>query len=210
MVDDGSPDDVANAPGIAITGDPRAVAIGQHVTGRLEYSAVDDKGLYLGVATFHDSASPTMSNVVGKSIVELSKTTDTVTPAPPPPVLEPPPITPLPAPAPPVATAPRPIATPTPKPVVKRLAIKSILVARSRTVLVVRLRLSARAKVSLTVKKGARVVARGKARSVASGARTVRFALDRRLRAGTYTISVLATSASFKQVRSTWRLKVGR
>jgi hypothetical protein len=74
----------------------------------------------------------------------------------------------------------------------------------------VRLRLTARAKVSITVKKGGRVVARGKARSIAAGTRTVRFALDRRLRQGTYTVSVLATSASSKEVRSTWHLKVRR
>jgi subtilisin family serine protease len=211
VVDDGSPDDVANAPGIALTGDPLSVSIGQRVSGRLEYSAVDEKGLYLGVATFHDSASPTLSNVVGKSVVELSKTADTVTPVPtPPPAVQPPPATPPPALPPPIAAPAPPIVAPAPKPAVKKLAIKSVLFSRGRTALVVRLRLTARAKVSITVMKGGRVVARGKARSIAAGTRTVRFALDRRLRQGTYTVSVLATSASSKEVRSTWHLKVGR
>jgi subtilisin family serine protease len=209
VVDDGSPDDVANAPGIAITGDPFSVTTGALATGRLEYSNVDKKGLYLGVATFHASASPTLSNVVGKSVVELTKTVDTVAPVPPPlpPATGPPPAAPIDAMAPPIATPP--IVAPTPKPVVKKLAIRSIEVTRGRTTLVVRLRLVARAKVSVTVKKGTAVVARGKARSVAGGTRTVRFALDRRLRKGTYAVSVLATAASFKQVRSTVRLKVG-
>lgn len=210
VVDDDSPDDTANSPGIAVTGDPLAASIGQLATARLAYSGVDKKGLYLGVATFHDSASPTLSNVVAKSVVELNKTADTTTPPPPVPPATAPPAAPPPVgiPTPPVVAPP--VATPKPKPVVKKLAIRSVQVSRDRTQLVVRLRLSARAKVSLTVRRDGKAVARARARSVARGSRTVRFVLDRRLRKGTYAVSVLATAASFEQVRSTVRLKVGR
>src|SRR3954471_1900291 len=77
LVNDGAADNTAGGPGIAINGDPFAVNIGQTLGATLNYANVDRKGLYLGLATFHDSGSPTKDNVRSTSIVELNKTAGT-------------------------------------------------------------------------------------------------------------------------------------
>ncbi|MDX6719690.1 MAG: hypothetical protein QOJ63_1944, partial [Solirubrobacteraceae bacterium] len=72
LVDDTSPDASADAPGISLTGDPFAVSIGQTVAPLLRWSGVMAKGLYLGLATYHDSATPGDADTQATSVVELT------------------------------------------------------------------------------------------------------------------------------------------
>jgi subtilisin family serine protease len=73
LVADPQPDDPAPAPGLTITGDPVNVVVGQPVALTLNWSDVTEPGTYLGVATYHQGATPTADNQRAYSIVELRR-----------------------------------------------------------------------------------------------------------------------------------------
>lgn len=72
---DSSPDDPTSpstVPGVAVTGDPKSVAPGEPATLTFEWSGIPADGVYLGLATFHDSG-PDPLHPVAQSIVRISK-----------------------------------------------------------------------------------------------------------------------------------------
>lgn len=73
LVADPGPDQPAPAPGITVTGDPVAVTPGQQVPLTLNWSGVGAAGTYLGLVTYHDSATPTLANAKRYSVVELTR-----------------------------------------------------------------------------------------------------------------------------------------
>src|SRR3954452_14801127 len=72
-VTDPQPDDPAPAPGLTVTGDPFTASPGATVPLTLNWSGVTAPGTYLGVATYHQGATPTTANMKGLSIVELRR-----------------------------------------------------------------------------------------------------------------------------------------
>ena len=76
VVNDASPDDPSNPPGLTVTGDG-AVTTGVAKTLTLNWSGAAAKGLYLGVVTYHATNAPTTGNIAAVSVVELNKTADT-------------------------------------------------------------------------------------------------------------------------------------
>lgn len=72
---------------------------------------------------------------------------------------------------------------------------------RGRT-LTLATRLSVRSRVSVTVRRGPRLVARAKTRTVPASTRTLRVGLDRRLRPGRYRVQVTATAGGERQSRT--------
>ncbi len=194
VVNDASPDDAANAPGITVSGDPKAVVAGTPTTLTLNWSGLAARGTYLGVVTYHASSSPTTANTGAMSIVELTSTVD------------PPAPTPTPTGTPTATPTGTPTATPTqvagatgspalagglptePAPA-RALAIRSVSLSRGRTI-VLRLDGAAGTQVRVSVKRGNRFVAKSAFRA-AKGAR-LRLTLDRRLARGSYTVKVIA------------------
>ncbi|HEY3187008.1 MAG TPA: S8 family serine peptidase, partial [Solirubrobacteraceae bacterium] len=188
LLNDGTPDDPSGGPGIAVTGDPFSVGIGQTADATLSYSGVDAKGLYLGLATFHDTASPGRDNVKASSIVELTKSADTT--APPPPAA---------APAQPAGahSAAR-----------RRLALSRLRARLRRGVLALRVDLTRRASVTVKIRRGSRVVFTAQRRGVPAGVRTLRLRVGHRLRGGrTYRITVTAAIRN-TQARRTLAFRV--
>lgn len=104
----------------------------------------------------------------------------------------------------PVVTPAAPVPTPTPRPVTRAprptLRLTSATL-RGRT-LTVGARLSSRSRVRIHVRRGTRVVARAKARTVSPSQRTVRVALDRRLAAGRYRVQVSAEANGVRVIRT--------
>jgi subtilisin family serine protease len=100
---DAKPDDASDKPGITVTGDPFSATLGGTVAPTLDYSGVDKKGLYLGVATYAATSTAAFgtADALGQSLIELTKTKDEVVATP----------TPSPSPSP----TPSPTVTPTPK-----------------------------------------------------------------------------------------------
>jgi subtilisin family serine protease len=184
VVDDAAPDVLSGtSAGITVTGDPLSVLSGEPVTPSLAWDAVASKGLYLGVVTYHDSATPTPANVIGSSVVELDRTTDpshgSTTPTPPTPPATPP------GPKPPVAPV-------KPGPVTLTVAASGARVL-SRGRLRLQLKLSRRASVRIVVRRGSRAVASTRRVTVLSGRRTVTLKLSRTLRRGSYRVRATAT-----------------
>ncbi|TMM00521.1 MAG: S8 family peptidase [Actinobacteria bacterium] len=172
LADDAKPDDPSGGPGIAVTGDPFAVSIGQTLPATLAWSGVDTKGVYLGLATFHDSSSPGRENLKASTIVELTKTADTTsaTGA---------------APAPPAASS-----------SAKRLLAVSRLVTRMRRGrLTLHIVLARRATVTVRIQRGHRTVFTLRRRALPAGRRVLRLRVGHRLRRGRrYRMTVRATS----------------
>ena len=72
VVTDPSPDNLANTPAISITGDGTVTA-GTPLTLTLNWAGVTPAGRYRGIGTYHQSASPTTSNIAAYSLVEINK-----------------------------------------------------------------------------------------------------------------------------------------
>ena len=192
LANDASPDDPSGGPGIAVTGDPFTVGIGQSVDATLSYSGVDHKGLYLGLATFHDSSSPGRDNIKASSIVELTKTADTTAPASAPPAAQP-------SSRPPAGahSAAR-----------KRLALSGLRARVRRGILSLRVSLTRKATVTVRIRRGTHTVLTVRRRSVPAGVRTLHIRVGHRLRRGTaYRITVTATIRN-SHARRTLTLKV--
>jgi hypothetical protein len=193
LVTDATPDDPSGGPGIAVTGDPFSVGIGQTVDATLAYSGVDRKGLYLGLATFHDSSSPTAENTRAASVVELNKTADTTS-------------APAAGPA-PAATPARPSGAHSSS---RRLALARLRARLRRGILSLRVDLSRKATVAVRIRRGKRTVYRATRRGVPAGPRTLRLRVGKRLRHGrAYRITVTA-SIRHSSVRRNLTLKVPR
>jgi subtilisin family serine protease len=201
LVDDGAPDDAAGGPGITVGGDPFTTAVGQTVTPALNWANVDQAGLYLGVATFHDSASPAAGNIQGASVVELTKTADTTTPGggggP----------TPTPTPAPTVTPSP----SPTPQPQALAFKIRKAVLEKNRRTLNLRVTLGRTAKVSVKATRKGRTAASAKARTITAGNHSRSFRLSHRLlRTRTYKVTVTAKAADGATTRRTLTVKAAR
>jgi subtilisin family serine protease len=202
LVDDASPDDPADVPGISLTGDPFTVSIGQTVAPRLQWSGVLAKGLYLGLATYHDSATPSDADIQATSVVELTKTADAAPPAPPPPppLVETPPTV-----APPAAAAPA--APPAPRQAVRPAITNPVAVLR-RGVLTLTLGLNRTAALRIAIRHGATRVLSATRRSVGPGRHAIHLAVGRRLRRGTYQVAITATAGGRESVTRHVRLRV--
>jgi hypothetical protein len=190
--DDGAPDDTSGGPGLSLTGDPFNVSIGQSVQATLNYAHVDHKGLYLGLATFHDSASPTLGNVKGSSVIELTKTAETTSPAP----------------AGsgggggPNAGA----SKTTPKP--RALALSRLRASLRRGRLSLTISLTRKAGLTVRIRRGSRTVYKASRRGVTAGRHVLHLRVGNRLRRGrTYRITVTATVGA-KHVRRTLSFRV--
>jgi subtilisin family serine protease len=205
LVDDTSPDDPADVPGISLTGDPFTVSTGQIVAPMLRWSGVLAKGLYLGLATYHDSATPGDADTQATSIVELTKTTDTAPPAPPPP----PPAEPPPPPPPPPAVTPpaAPPPPPAPRPAVRPNITNPVVVLRRGT-LTLTLGLNRPSSLAIVVRHGATRVLSATRRSVASGRHAIHITVGRRIRKGSYVVSITATAGGRRSVTRHVRLRV--
>ncbi|MGH9042967.1 MAG: S8 family serine peptidase [Acidimicrobiia bacterium] len=73
---DGSPDDPAtpsSAPGLEVRGDPRPVAFGDEVALELAWSGLSADGVYLGLVTFHDTATPDPAAPKAVTLVRITK-----------------------------------------------------------------------------------------------------------------------------------------
>ncbi|MGH9001040.1 MAG: S8 family serine peptidase, partial [Acidimicrobiia bacterium] len=80
---DPAPDDPAapDGPGVAVTGDPKPVRPGETVSLDLEWSRLGGPGLYLGLVTFHDVATPDPAKPVTSTIVVVERGDVGFTPA---------------------------------------------------------------------------------------------------------------------------------
>ena len=196
VVSDTAPDDLGSGPGIAVTGDPAAVNPGTQLDLDLDWAAVKSKGLYLGVATFHDSATPTAANRRVLSLVELDKTVDTPDAGGAPPSGATPPA----AGTPPAGAKP---------PAAARLRLRLLSARlRGRTV-TLRLRASRSARIRPTVRRGSRKVASGSPRRVTTSTRVLRVRVNRRIRRGrTYTVRIAAYSGTRVEAAASVRMRV--
>ena len=176
LLNDTTPDDPSGGPGISVTGDPFNVSVGQSVQATLNYAGVDHKGLYLGLATFHDSPSPNPGNVKASSVIELTKTADTVT----------------------VASGANggkgPAAGAAQTKRTAALAVSRLRARLRRGVLTLSIGLTRRAAVTVRIVRAGRTVFRAKRRTLPAGRRTLRLRVGRALRSRrTYRIVVTAT-----------------
>jgi hypothetical protein len=73
LVADPAPDRPEPPPGLVVTGEPPAAAAGGRVTLQAGWSGVDAPGTHLGLATLHDSASPTVGNLRASTLVEVRR-----------------------------------------------------------------------------------------------------------------------------------------
>ena len=191
---DPQPDNPAPAPGIVVSGDPVNAANGANVPLTLQWSDVAALGTYLGVVTYHQGATPTAANEIGMSIVELTRTG---TPSP-------------------GGAGDAPAGEPSSSagggtsPAAKggalgaqagfALSLRSARVS-GRT-LVLRLRSLGRPALRVVVMRGSRTVARGTAKAVKDGARTVRVRLNHRLAQGRYTVRVTGVADGHRTART--------
>jgi hypothetical protein len=108
---------------------------------------------------------------------------------------------------PPAVVPPAPTPTPTPaRPAVRPTLRLTSAKLRGRT-LTLGTRLTTRSRVTVTVRRGSKTVARAKARTVTASRRTLRVALNRRLAAGRYRIRV-RVDANGRSVTRTITLQV--
>ena len=113
----------------------------------------------------------------------------------------PPAATPTPSPAPPAAT-PQPQPAPPAKATPKRPSLRLTSVSLRGRTLTLRTRLGTRSRVSVTVHKGKRTVARAKARTVSASRRTLRVLLNRRLSPGRYQVRVTVVANGNRVTRT--------
>jgi|tagenome__1003787_1003787.scaffolds.fasta_scaffold20983074_2 subtilisin family serine protease len=191
LLNDGAADNTAGGPGIAINGDPFNVGIGQTLNATLEYANVDHKGLYLGLATFHDSGSPTKDNMRASSVVELNKTGETTS----------------------ASSSAGSTSKPTAKPAsTRRTALRMTKVrARLRNGrLTLTFTLTRKAALSVKIRRAKKTVFSAKRRGVPAGRHTLRLRVGRKLRHGRrYAIRLTATVGK-THVRKTVNLRVPR
>jgi subtilisin family serine protease len=197
LVADPQPDDPAPAPGLTITGDPVDAVLGQPVPLTLNWSAVAEPGTYLGVATYHQGATPTADNQRAYSIVELHRGAGGAAPPVIPGSASPSAAAPtappaegadgLAATADPALTAPSVV---TGAATARPVAVRSLRLT-GRT-LVVTLDAKAPGAVKVAVLRQTKLVARTSAKA---GVRSVRVRMARRLRRGTYMIRVTSSKA---------------
>ncbi len=204
VVSDTTPDDASGGPGITVTGDPVSVTNGGTATLHLNWANVADNGTYMGLVTYHQSATPNTGDIAAFSLVELTRT-GAATPSP------------APAPAsggsgsgtatqggavaPGVGSLPGAAGRGGSARAALKLAIRSASV-RGRT-LTLRLRSGQAASVRASVKRGARFVARATGRRVEASTKTatLRLRLSRALRPGIYTVKVIATDGASQFVQ---------
>ena len=76
LVNDSSPDDPSNPPGLTVTGDGSATT-GVPITLSMNWSGVNARGTYLGLISYHATNAPSYpTNAIAYSVAELNKTTD--------------------------------------------------------------------------------------------------------------------------------------
>ncbi len=189
---DAQPDNPAPAPGITVTGDPVNATNGANVPLTLNWSDVAALGTYLGVVTYHQGATPSDANEIGMSVVELNRTG---TPSP----GGAPASTPGAAPS---AGGTSPAATGGVLGAQAGFALGLRSAKVSGRTLVLRLRSIGRPALRVVVMRGSRTVARGAARAVKDGARTVRVHLNRRLAHGRYTVRVTGVADGYRTART--------
>jgi len=198
---DTTPDDPSGGPGIEVTGDPFTVGVGDVVHPTIEWSGVDDPGLYLGVATFHDAAPATLANARGATVFELTRkpgppptdttsttttttsTTTTTAAAPPPP----PQVFPVKPPKPAVAHP-----TPTVTNVTTRLSGRRLTLG---------LKLNRRSAVTIRIKRGGHTYLTSKRRAVPAGLKSLHVTTPK-LRPGSYRVTVTITVGSRHATRT--------
>jgi hypothetical protein len=75
LLDDTTPDVLPEppAPGLRISGDPVPVTAGGIGALELEWSGLDEPGVYLGFVTFHNTAVPLPNNPLGEMIVAITR-----------------------------------------------------------------------------------------------------------------------------------------
>ncbi len=190
---DPTADNTAPPPpaGMSVTGDPVNAAIGQNVPLTLNWTGVNAPGTYMGLITYHSSATPTDANRVGTSLVEITRGAATVTPA---------------------AAGGSPAGSSAGTGAVPGSQVAFGLKVRSAKVsgrtLVLRVTAKGRPALRVSVKRGSRVVAKGRSAAVRSGTRTVRVKLSHRLKRGArYAVRVTAV-ADGGRVARTLRMKV--
>ena len=163
-----------------ISGDPVDALIGEPVTFSLDWSGLDQAGTYLGVATYHEGATPTPNNLRGSSVVEITRSAAAVGMT-------------LDASAPPAAgAADESVARSGQRPASPRPAIKVRLVgvrAAGRSV-VLKVRAPRGMALRIVVSRSSKTV--GRARVRATG-RPVRVTVRRALTRGHYTVRIAAT-----------------
>jgi subtilisin family serine protease len=203
VVADPSPDDPAPAPGLTVTGDPASVIIGCTPALKLNWSGVGADGLYLGVVTYHNAATPTATNAKATSIVELTKSASA------PPESSTPGGTPCATTSttpgtpgtgtPPAGGTPSPVVTPT------KLALKlrSARLVKGNRFLRLRLRTNKPIRVRAVVRRGTRTAARTTTKRVTAVTRTVRvdLRLTRHLRPGVYRVTVVGAAGKERAER---------
>jgi hypothetical protein len=210
VVNDASPDDPSNAPGLTVTGDG-AVTTGVAKTLTANWSGVAAKGLYLGVVTYHPTNAPAMANAIALSVFELTKTADTApsgqtdtggqadqTPLGQPDANV---IMPAdPAAAPVAAPAPSQGAAVLPATAAKPAALTVNGAKVSGRTLTLKLQPGAAGSVRASVMRGKKLVARTTTRRVSANAASIKLRLSRKLARGTYTVKAIATGAGRQQV----------
>ncbi|MBE2315636.1 TIGR03769 domain-containing protein [Solirubrobacter sp. CPCC 204708] len=110
-----------------------------------------------------------------------------------------------PTPTPGGSVTPEPTATPTPgaaKPQDHAPALRVLSARVAGRTLTLRARVDRRARLTVSVRRGGRVSATAKARTVAAGTRTLKLRLDRPLAAGRHTVRVTATADGRARTRS--------
>ncbi|MDX6717826.1 MAG: hypothetical protein QOJ63_80, partial [Solirubrobacteraceae bacterium] len=134
-----------------------------------------------------------------------TKTADTAPPPPPPPPAETPPADTPPAAPPPVVTPP---AVPPAPAIGVRPNITNPKVVLRRGVLTLTLGLNRTSALRIVIRRGATRVLSATRRSVGSGRHAIRVTVGRRLRKGTYQVSITATAGGRQSVTRHVRLRV--
>jgi hypothetical protein len=192
VTNDPSPDDASNPPGLTVTGDGNASAgVPKKLT--LNYAGVNAPGLYRGLATYHNSATPNAGNVAGNTVVEVNRTGGAGAEPQSAPLGESAPVTESPA-APVTTPGTAPAQAPATKPALLSVASAKV----SGRTLTLKLRGTTSGTVRASVKRGSRFVAKASAKRAAS---TVRLRLNRRLSHGTYTVKVIAGTRTVGRVK---------
>ncbi len=201
LVADKSPNDLADEPSVAIT-DPVTATLGGTVEPQLSYRGLNAAGSYVGVVRYSQAAGkPSGDSLLDASVVTVTKTKDEPVPTP----------TSTPTATPTTAPTATPTASPTASPTVTptprfTASFSKVHLLRKRTVRLTA-KLSASAKLSARVTRKGKV--RGKSRSVSvkKGTHTVRLRLNRKLRKGTYRMTIRAVGGG-RLVTKTYKLKV--